>query len=389
MEPVPPTAEIPPAFGFLWMIPVQVSPIIFIRISPSTMRGQKRWSTNWPPAALPPGCLEGGGLLLLGWLNGFNDGWWISMDFNSESKGDLDKPLWLIGWESHFQMSFDNFSRMKIGMMHPFTLCKGNSSWGHHSKEKPLTNHQYPTVLKSLNTSSMTLCHPQKIFMLFSFGGGVRAQPKALKVIWHSLGSSSTNLNKSSSYISPLWFVKPNSPEQHMLLFTTCFFRTEQAELFFLPGQNVQCLFQVKHSANGSWFLKVDGEKKRISHQTVSSKFMFFHLIHLQNVGTTTSLPHNDWTFPHWLRLPNISRCPRCPTCPTWRCDHWRKTRWTPPRCGSLHGCRRPGNKLNLYTSSKSNNCNKSIEHIHLLQSKVTNKSTGIYILLQKSAWQL
>lgn len=274
------------------------------------MRGQKRWSTNWPPAALPPG---GGRWWFVYCLDDWMDEWWM-----------------MVRW-----ISIQN-------------------------------------LLGFWQTSLALWLYATKNF----------------KVIIHSFWSSSTNLDKSSSYISPLWFAKPNSPEQQMLLFTTCFFRTEQAELFFLPGKMYNTFFLLNNQPMVAGFSKWMGKKNRISHQTVSSKFMFFHFFHLQNVGTTTSLQHNAWTFPHWLRLPNISRCPRCPTCPTWRCDHWRKTRWTPPRCGSLHGCRRPGNKLNLYTSSKSNNCNKSIEHIHLLQNKVTNKSTGIYILLQKSAWQ-
>merc|ERR1719201_160112 len=54
MEPLPPTAEMPPSFGFLWMIPTSFGPIMLYRSSPSTMRGQKRWSTSCPPAALPP-----------------------------------------------------------------------------------------------------------------------------------------------------------------------------------------------------------------------------------------------------------------------------------------------------------------------------------------------
>ena len=44
----------PPSFGFLWMIPTSFGPIMLYRSSPSTMRGQKRWSTICPPAALPP-----------------------------------------------------------------------------------------------------------------------------------------------------------------------------------------------------------------------------------------------------------------------------------------------------------------------------------------------
>merc|ERR1712226_882311 len=40
--------------GFLWMMPTRASPTMLYRSSPSTMRGQKRWSTNWPPASLPP-----------------------------------------------------------------------------------------------------------------------------------------------------------------------------------------------------------------------------------------------------------------------------------------------------------------------------------------------
>ena len=52
-DPVPSTAEMPPSAGFLWMMPTSFGPTQY-RSSPSTMRGQKRWSTSWPPASLPP-----------------------------------------------------------------------------------------------------------------------------------------------------------------------------------------------------------------------------------------------------------------------------------------------------------------------------------------------
>ena len=107
--------------------------------------------------------------------------------------------------------------------------------------------------------------------------------------IWDQLGSG--------SYISPLWFVKPNSPEQQMLLFTTLV-PSEQAEFLFSPS-NMYYMYLFLLN-NQPMLDMVAGFFKGMEKQETQSLNIKQHIFSTSRYWKNNTYLHYDWTFPQF-----------------------------------------------------------------------------------------